>query len=108
MFIQQGDVKIEKMESEIPSDATGYNPIERGFVLRDGEATGHAHVIDPTQIDDKIEMFEKDGILYLKTDKEVTVTHEEHHSQIIPPGIWKIDAVKEYDHFSEESREVID
>ena len=104
MFLQQGDVIIEKCES-MPQDAKSVPAKERGYVLAEGEATGHAHVIDKVA---DIEFVEKDGMFYIKNEKPVTVKHEEHRPITIPAGTWKVRGIREYDHFQEESRRVVD
>lgn len=71
--IQQGDVILRRVDS-IPD---GVEEIQRGadgFVLAEGEVTGHAH-----RVRDDIRLFrEKDGTMYLKADKPFTLLHEEH------------------------------
>lgn len=70
------------------------NRDERGFIIAEGEATGHAHVIN-----DDIELYAKDGILFVKTEKPVEVRHEEHRPVTLDPGIWQVGTVREYDPF---------
>ena len=103
-YLQQGDVLIESVGT-IPADAKIVLAKERGFVLAEGEVTGHAHVIDRVA---DIEFTEKDGMFYIKNKKPVVVRHEEHKPVTIPAGLWKVRGVREYDHFAEESRRVID
>ena len=103
-WYQQGDVIIESV-TEIPVDAKKVAAKPRGFVLAEGEATGHAHVIDKVA---DLEFVELGGLFYLKNEKPVTVRHEEHKPVTIPAGTWRIRGVREYDHFAEEARRVID
>lgn len=103
-MIQQGDVLI-KAVSEIPKTATKINPKERGYVLAEGEFTGHAHTIADTQ---SVEMFKTDEQVYLSVLKEITVTHEEHKPVTVEPGVYTIGIVQEYDHFAEEAKNVQD
>lgn len=102
MKYQQGDLII-KLTNRVPSDAVKVLEGPRGFVLAEGEATGHAHVIE-----ERIEMYEKDGVLYLIVDKSVTVKHEEHNPINLDRGIYKLNIVREYDPFEEEVRKVAD
>lgn len=102
MKMQQGDVYIESC-NDIPKDAKKVQKSKRGFVLAEGEATGHAHVIE-----DNIEMYEKDGILYIKTDHATEIKHEEHKAIILNSGIYEIGKIKEYDAFEMETRNVRD
>jgi hypothetical protein len=107
-FIQQGDVIIKKVNISLSGmkNLSGMKKIKkqaRGFVLAEGEATGHAH----TTIDD-IEMFEKYGIMYIGAKEKFTVTHEEHKPVVVEKGVYEIGIVQEYDHFAEEARNVAD
>ena len=102
MLIQQGDVLFKKV-SVIPNDAKVIKRQNRGYVLAEGEVTGHAHVIKSG-----VKLYESNNIKYLKNDNSVEVNHEEHHAVNIPEGVWEINIVKEYDHFAEEAKNVRD
>lgn len=102
--LQQGDVFIQPVES-IPNGANPVAATSRGYVLAEGEVTGHAHVIDKVA---DLEFVEKDGMFYIKNKTPVTVKHEEHKPVTIPAGTWQIRGVREYDHFAEEARRVAD
>jgi hypothetical protein len=101
-MIVQGDVFFVRIQS-IPEESKEVNRDERGFIIAEGEATGHAHVIN-----DDIELYEKDSVLFIKTEKTVEVRHEEHLPVTLDPGIWKVGIVREYDAFLEEIRMVKD
>lgn len=101
-MIVQGDVFFIKTRV-IPEEAKTLNRRSAGFVIAEGEATGHAHVIH-----DDIELYEKDGVLFIKTAKEAEVRHEEHLPVILSPGIWRVGIIREYDPFIEETRIVRD
>lgn len=101
---QQGDCILVSVSS-IPTDSKKINPSARGFILAEGEHTGHAHVIEATP---DVEMYEKDGTLYLKVVTKSTVTHEEHGPQVVAPGTYEIRRVVEYDPFEDEIRKVAD
>lgn len=101
--LQQGDVLLKRVD-DIPKGAKKVVRKAKGFVLAEGEVTGHAHVI----VEDDIGVSELDGVMYIKTDKLVDLTHEEHGTITIEPGIWKRDIVKEFDAFDEEARNVKD
>lgn len=72
--------------------------------LAEGEATGHYHAA--TAADVKIWEFE--GGLILEAPSGTQVTHQEHAVVLVPPGIWDRSIVREYDHFAEEARDVVD
>lgn len=99
MLYQQGDVLFE-LVSNIPVNAR----VRKNRIIAEGEATGHSHAI----IENESEIFEENGTLYLRVPKETTVTHQEHHPLVLPQGDYKIRKVREYDHFSEEARQVRD
>lgn len=101
--LQQGDVLMQRVS--IPEDAKKLKPKDRGWVLAEGEVTGHAHVID--QIDN-CEMYESEGTLYLHVNEDCTVIHEEHNPIDIPSGDYVISQVVEVDPFEEEIRRVRD
>lgn len=98
MLIQQGDVLI-KNAKEIKGKKLNHKTLAKG------EATGHHHTI--TEGD--VELYEHEGTLFLKVKSdEATLTHQEHAAVVIPQGEYEIGIVREYDHFSEEAREVQD
>lgn len=102
MLLQQGDVLLIKIK-KIPDGLKKVSKKQRGYILAEGEATGHAHVINHD-----IKCFEKEGIMYLKINMCVPLQHEEHKTISIPAGIWEVRRVQEYDHFLEEAKKVVD
>lgn len=103
VYYQQGDVLLKPCAA--PSGTKALKPGARGYVLAEGEATGHAHRIEDVA---GIEFTEKDGKLYITNMKPATIRHEEHKPITLPPGCWEVGKVREYDHFTEEAREVRD
>ena len=101
-MIVQGDVFFLTVRA-LPQRARRVSRSERGYVIAEGETSGHAHVIE-----DDIELYEKEGVLFIKTVKEIAVRHEEHLPITLNPGIWKVGIVREYDPFLEEIRIVRD
>lgn len=95
-FYQQGDEICEKMDGSLPGGAK----LDRTKNLMKSPVTGHAHKL-------------KTGSLYrLNADRFVkgpaVIVHEEHDDLILPKGFYRVKTVMEYDHMTEESREVID
>src|SRR5215469_10498840 len=88
--LRQGDVLVRT--AEIPADATPIPP--RPLAL--GEKTGHHHslmVDEPeTAIEDAVEMYEKDGQIYvrIKDESAVSLVHQEHKAHKVPPGDYAI------------------
>ena len=100
-YYQQGDVLITKITDFNASSATKLDHL----ILAEGEVTGHAH-----KLTDGIgQLMMLDNIVHLKifSDK-ATITHDEHAPIIVPKGDYKINIVREYDHFNEESTRVRD
>lgn len=104
MQLQQGDVLLEAVSS-IPSMAKKKKADKRGYVLAEGEHTGHFHAITA---EDGLEFYEHDGTLFLKTDHEVELTHQEHNTITVTPGTYKIGRVREMDYTQMMVRQVAD
>jgi len=101
---QQGDVLFNRI-GELPGSLKKVDKKLRGYVLAEGETSGHAHVIT-----DDVELYERDGTLYLSVTKPegVAVTHEEHLPVTLEPGFYEIGIVQEFDPFSEQVKKVVD
>lgn len=109
--IQQGDVLIEKIENDNFNKKLSKIQ-KRGWILQDGEITGHQHRIEEKE---KAEMYEyyddylKEDCLLLKILKNQTeVKHEEHESLFLDKGVYRVSRVNEYDPFEKYSRKVQD
>lgn len=85
--IRQGDVillPVEQIEGQNLSHLT----------LAEGEVTGHKHRISEGQA----QLYEKEGILYLRVLSDTaTLSHEEHHALQIPQGSWMVRIQREYE-----------
>jgi hypothetical protein len=101
--IQHGDVLISKV-NKLPDGAQKVSRKKGVIVVMDGEVTGHRHTI----ADKGAVMYEIKEDLYLKVTEPITITHDEHKPLPIPPGIYQIGKVREYDYYSEMERKVID
>lgn len=102
---QQGDVLLEL----VPLPAGLMRRTGRSIILAMGEATGHCH----EALGEGLACYEAaDGTLYLTAEHDGILTHQTHQAQPIPqtpPGMaWKRKIVREYDHFAEEARSVVD
>lgn len=97
-FFQQGDILITK--SSVPKAAKKL----AHTVLAEGEHTGHSHVANG----EDVELYEKDGVLFVHCPNGCEVVHQEHRTVTLPEGDYTIGRVKEYDHFAEEARSVKD
>lgn len=89
--IRQGDVALVRVRL-IPKEARA---IKRNgvIVLAHGEATGHAHTI----AEPSVELYERDGVMYLRVhDGGAVVEHQEHAAITVEPGIYKVQRQCEY------------
>ena len=97
-----GDVIL--VSGTIPQGVKPVKRKSRGFVLAEGEVTGHAHVVEQ-----EIALFEdENGTLWIDAKEPFEITHEEHNKVEIPSGTYEVRIAKEYDHFAEEARRVAD
>lgn len=101
---QQGDVTFVKVD-RMPSGGRTVQPGPRGYVVAEGEATGHAHVLATEAV---LEMREVNGVLYARISDPTALVHDEHHANPSEPGVYAFGRVREYDHFTEEARQVVD
>lgn len=101
-YFQHGDVLLFKVD-KIPGGLEKCNHNR----VQEGEATGHAHRL----YGDGFTIFEDPHTKqrnYLRLLKETPIRHEEHKEILLPPGDYRIGIVREYDHFQEEAKRVID
>lgn len=125
-WFQQGDVIIEPLSArglQFPTDGKPMTQKDgRGYLLALGEVTGHAHALEAIEGVEVVEAPQK--VLVMRNGREeqeevryfvrvtakkgATLRHEEHHAHVLPPGDYVVRGVREYDHFTEEARQVID
>ena len=113
MIIQQGDVLFKS--TTIPN--ADYEVI-KDPIVQHGEATGHKHMLmfrhddmrtaAAPDVSWEILKNKVTGVRFLKVTEPTDLTHEEHNKITIPPGEYEIAIVREYDHFAEEARQVVD
>ena len=102
---QHGDVLILEV-TRLPKGAKLISPRDGKLILAEGEATGHAHAIVDTDCD--VDVYRIGNVTFLHVRQPVEVVHEEHSTVTLPPAVWRVSQVREYDHFREESRRVMD
>jgi hypothetical protein len=114
-LIRQGDVLIVPLTDKIshwlnhPINLTFWKDANfqkrPNLVLAEGEVTGHKHRIS----NGKAELYERDGVLYLRVlSPTALLTHEEHHAVTIPQGSWAVRLQREYEPNTENWRSVAD
>jgi hypothetical protein len=101
-YFQQGDILIERVDAAPTGETV---PPENGrIILAKGELTGHAHAIEDIA---GIKFIKgADGNFYLVLPEVRDLVHPEHRTVTLPPGSYRVRRVREYDHFTEESRPV--
>jgi len=104
---QHGDVILKEVDS-IPSGAKKIKNADDVFVVEKGEGV-HKHTIQAVELETKLDVYEKEGILYFKPLTELPLTHEEHGIQTLTPGkIYKKVIEREFDYESMEARNTQD
>lgn len=98
--VRQGDCFIES--AVIPKEATATKAENGRCVLLRGEATGHHHSVSA----DDVEMFERDGTLFLRVNTETPLEHQEHAPITLAPGEYVMRRQREY--WDDEVRNVAD
>lgn len=79
------------------------------FVVGLGETTGHKHVLTVSNPEDLIIKKDSQGNYFFELISEGALTHEEHKTIRIAPGIYKRFQEEEVDHFAQSiTRKVID
>lgn len=93
--LRQGDVILLSLkQSASPAASQELGKKLPHLTLAEGEVTGHSHRISEGQA----ELYEKDGILYLRVLSDTaTLTHEEHKAIQIPQGSWMVRIQREYE-----------
>jgi len=96
-LIRQGDLLLVPVDG-LPN---GADRVRSGrLVLAEGEATGHAHVVD----DERASLHRRRDRwspveLYLSVvgDDPVFLVHEEHDRLRVTPGVWEVRRQREYE-----------
>ena len=104
MHYRHGDIPFHPFEGKAEGKVVKH---DGSFTVALGEATGHHHLLTVENPDDLTIMATPMGyILTLKS--EGTLTHQEHGTLTIAPGIYRTGREREYDWFAKSTRRVID
>lgn len=102
--IRHGDIPLHKID-KLPEGLTKISSKEE-HILAEGETTGHMHRLKCAE---KVDMFtDTFGNRYVAINGKATVSHEEHKTLIIDPGVYRIGKEREKDWFSLSVKKVID
>lgn len=105
--ISHGEVNLFS-GSCVPIGAKKIEPKNGRYIVGDSETVGNYHCVKEAE---GVEVYEANGILYLKNDVEATVycPNEQRHDTItLEPGVWEIEKANEFDHLKNEFRKVAD
>lgn len=97
-YFQQGDILFKEATFKLK----GLKEV-KSRIIKLGSASGHAHVLKGG----KLLMDSKDNMFILADDKTYA-DHDEHKPIKLQKGKYSVSVVLEYDHWLEESKEVID
>lgn len=102
-----GECVVTKID-KIPNNAKRFKPEEGKYIVAASETTFNHHCIEDIE---GVEMYEKDGVLFLKNNLPVKifcVDETRHDTEVLEPGIWEIKRANEYDYLKEMNRKVQD
>ena len=137
MKYQQGDVLLIRTNEEVEYDNNrdsssirlgqytkankNDDPVDGKTTVALGEGTGHSHTFyDNDNANIVVNTYGKaqsiQGLgevpMYVevkaKPEKFATLRHEEHNKLELPPGLYKTRIVREFDHLSQRTRNVVD
>ena len=99
---RQGDVLFKEVKA-VPKDGK----IRHSGHILEGEATGHIHRVEETQLHEA-DVLDCGAGLFMTVSAEggVSIVHEDHNTLVLPPGNYEIVRQREYS--PEEIRNVQD
>lgn len=96
MYLQTGDVLYHKRKN-IPA---GFELVKHGLIH---QGRDHPHTIEGA-----FSLHVKGDSMFIEAVEPCLLKHPEHKTVELAPGIYEKGIVMEYDHLTEESRQVID
>ena len=103
--IQQGDVTLTRLPAMPIGERVSVAKQPKGFILAEGEATGHHHAIAGETDAELVKIGER---MLLRLNEAATLTHEEHKPIELQPGVYAIGIVQEWDYLDQMARDVVD
>jgi len=88
MSYRQGDVALIPVDA-LPDTARPVARDDGRLVLRYGEATGHAHVVDAPDAEAAL-LTTDEGERFLRLVSGAPLRHEEHATINLPPGLYRL------------------
>ena len=123
---QQGDVLLVAVpKEELTNHKASYEARtgnkDNKIILAEGEATGHHHRFEVIGLDPGVTVtafHSKPNFYNRRTEQfpglihieggSATLYHEEHKPLTVPPGTYRRSIVREFDHISQSTRNVVD
>jgi hypothetical protein len=92
--LRQGDILLIRVD-EIPKQAKLRKADQRhtGFVLAEGEVTGHHHVLEGP----KVQVLDAAEQVFARIMAPATLDHPEHGAITVPPGEYRVVRQREYE-----------
>lgn len=78
------------------------------FIVAEGEATGHHHRLTAALGAKVAVMKGFNNEMYIRISEPTPLSHEEHHTLTIQPGVYEIKNEREFDYFENAMRKVLD
>lgn len=103
-----GELCIFKSDGSVPADAKKLKSDGKKYIVAPSETTGNHHCVEDKE---GIELYEKDGIMYLKAEVPTDVfcvLKERHDNITLQPGVYEIEPAKEFDYLAMQKRNVVD
>lgn len=101
-FYRHGDILLKRV-AKAPE---GEVRVANRYVVAEGEATGHCHTLESPA---SISVTEVGGVKFIYLDAPATLSHQEHATIAIEPGVYEVIHEVEDSLFDEdEMRRVID
>lgn len=106
-YYRHGDLGFTPIK-EIPKGVGGRLKKVKSAILAEGEATGHYHKLT-AKPNTKFSIRTADnGDKYLKLGDEAELTHQEHNTITLNPGLYLMQHEREFNYFEKKERQVYD
>lgn len=108
-FYRHGDVSLHPID--VMPEGLKEVKHKGSVVLALGEFTGHKHVLTVPKVEDMKVLQDKEGRFYIQVGETGKLSHEEHNTLTIVPGIYRTNIEREHDYFAgekEAERQVMD
>ena len=88
MMVRHGDVLLTRAGAEAEGAEVD---VDVEVVVAEGEVTGHAHRVRGRGARLRnLSTAERDGVLRLHLPQGGVITHEEHGTIVLPPGVYEV------------------